>query len=234
MRILRLRIRNRILVDRARLRIELADQCTRISRVPDVAVLILDQPVWTGVRSLERIFLELARLRVEPAEDIGHLAGVPERAVSSRQRIVWPRSGGGYLPFLDRDLRRPVDDDPRGLALFREVLAEIFGERGKLVGRDVDALVDHHPQHGRPALGRIAGTDATGEGVAAVALRRDDLLALAFRQILAPRRKQYQRQRSRDQGAMRWQIRQTGFRHGSSIGFGSGAWQRRSCVDNRL
>ena len=82
MRVLRLRIWHLVFADCTRLRVELADQRAGVSRVPDVATLILGEAMRSGVSRLQRIFLELARLRIEPTQHIGHLAGVPESAVS--------------------------------------------------------------------------------------------------------------------------------------------------------
>ena len=90
MRIFHVGVGHLVLGDRAGLRVELADQRSGVARVPDVAVLVLDQAVGTGVRRPERIFPEAARLRIEPPEHVGHLAGVPERSVRRRQWIVRP------------------------------------------------------------------------------------------------------------------------------------------------
>jgi len=77
-RIFYLRVRHLVLGDRASLRVELADQRPGVSRVPDVAILVLVKAMGSGVRRRERIFLDLAGLRIDPAEHIVHLACVPE------------------------------------------------------------------------------------------------------------------------------------------------------------
>src|SRR5438034_777694 len=69
---------------------------SRISSVPDGAVLILVEPMRPGVGRLEGIFRDTTGLRIEPAEHIVHLARVPERSIRRRQRVVRPRPGRGH------------------------------------------------------------------------------------------------------------------------------------------
>jgi hypothetical protein len=87
-RVFRRGIRHLVFGDRTRFRVELADQRSSVSSVPNIAVLILNQAMWAGVRCLEGIFLELPGLRVEPAEHIGHLSRVPNGAVLGCERVM--------------------------------------------------------------------------------------------------------------------------------------------------
>src|SRR6266849_9514963 len=197
--ILGLGVRHPVLGDRTRLRVELADEGPGVARVPDVAVLVLDQAMRPGVRRLEGIFLEAASLRIEPAEHVVHLARVPERSVPRRQGIVRPRPGRGHLPFLDRDPGGAGDHHAHGFVLFREVLGQVLRDRGGLIGGHGHSVIGHHPHDGAPALGRVAGAETRVEGVAAIAMGRDQVLALALGQLLARGRKGKPKQSGGDQ-----------------------------------
>jgi hypothetical protein len=126
-----------------------------VSREPDIAILILDQPVRRGERRLERIFLYLAGLRIDPSEPVGHLAGIPDGTVPGGKRVVWPRARYWHLPLLDVDPRRPGDDVGHGLRLFREIRGQIIGDEIDLLGRNRDAEVEHHSDGGVPIRLRV-------------------------------------------------------------------------------
>src|SRR5437879_4809900 len=85
--------------------------------------------------------LKRPSLRIEPAEHVVHLTCVPERPVPRGQRIVRSRSGCGHLPLLDRDLGGARDHHPHGLVLLREILGQVLGDDGGLIGRHGHAMV---------------------------------------------------------------------------------------------
>src|SRR5207245_8727288 len=104
MRVLRLGVRHLELSDRAGLRIDLADQRAGVARVPDVAVLVLDEAVGPGMRRSQSILFDLAGLGIDPAQHVRHLARVPEGSISCRKRIVRARSWRGRRPRLNGNL----------------------------------------------------------------------------------------------------------------------------------
>jgi len=90
-------------------RVELADITSGDGGEPDIAVLVSDQTVRTGVRSLQGILLELPSLRIKPTELVCSLSGVPKRAVWCERGITAaaisgsaPRTLGSVRPAFPR------------------------------------------------------------------------------------------------------------------------------------
>ena len=108
-RIARLRIRHLVLGDLFRLRIDPADQSRRVAGVPDVAVLVRDHAVRTGVRRRQRELLELLCLRIEAADDVRFLSRVPDGAVRRDGRIVRIGRIAGRQPLVDLHVDRVGD-----------------------------------------------------------------------------------------------------------------------------
>src|SRR6516165_3803989 len=107
-----------------------------------------------------------------------------------------PRALSRYKPFLERHGDGSRDHLGSGLVLFREVLDQVGRHRRQLIVRYWDALVDHHAQDSVPALRVVAVADAAEEGVATIAIGRDQILAIALGQFLAR-----SRERRADQGS---------------------------------
>src|SRR5262249_35342742 len=133
MRVLRLRIGHFVFGDVAGLGVELADEAEVIAGEPDVAVLVLDEAVRTGLRRLERKFLDRAGLGIEAAELSGQLPGVPDRAVAGGERVVRPRARRWYRPELDLRLDRPGNDGRGGPRPLGKILDQILGDVVDLV-----------------------------------------------------------------------------------------------------
>src|SRR6185369_16148729 len=91
-RILRLWTGHVVVFELAGLDVELADVATPVASVPDVAILVVDQPVRSAPHR-DRVFLHLSSLRIEPAKPVGKLTSPPDRAIGSRQRIMRTRAG---------------------------------------------------------------------------------------------------------------------------------------------
>ena len=187
----------------AGLGIELADQRGVVAGEPDVAVLVLDQTMRSGVRRLERIFPDRAGLRIDPAELVDQLPGPPDGAVLGRERIVRARAERRHVPHLDRGLHRAGDDRGGRPRPLREGLHQIGRDRRPFLRRDRRAEVLHHVLEHVPAGRRVAGARAV-DVVAAAADRDDGFLARAVREgrrcLLAPGRMRASQQDGRENG----------------------------------
>src|SRR5262249_16648833 len=179
---------------------------------PDVAVLVLDETVRTGLRGLEGIFLDRAGLGIEAAELAGELAGVPNRAVAGGKRIVRPRARRRHWPKLDRGLDWPGDGHWGGPGPLGEILDQVLSERVDLLLGHRHVEIDHHAHHRLPALGRVARAHAV-DVVAAAAGIEEGLFAGSVREtrlrLLGACRRRGVKQ-GRDRGQERL------LRHGSS------------------
>ena len=80
-----------------------------VAAVPDVAVLVVDQPVRAAAHR-DREFLHLAGLGIEAAEQVGELARPPDHAVRRRQGIMRTRARRRRGPDLELHIGGTRDD----------------------------------------------------------------------------------------------------------------------------
>ncbi len=183
MRVLCIGVGQRIFGDDAGGWIELADQGRAVAGEPDVAGLILRQPVRTGGRRLHGVFPDRTGLGIEPAELVGKLAGPPDRAVACSQRVVRPRTQSRNIPHPDIRLHRTIDQRSLRSRPFGKVLDEVVGHGAPFFRGNRRVRVLHHLRDGEPAFGGIADAHAI-DVMAAVAGRNEPCLARPFRPFL--------------------------------------------------
>src|ERR1700693_979907 len=90
-----------ILRDLAGLRVELSYISAKVRGEPNVALVIGNQSVGTGVSSGEGIFLKILRCWVKAANLVGHLFREPQIAILANRRVVWMRALGGHTPLAN-------------------------------------------------------------------------------------------------------------------------------------
>ena len=151
MRVASFRVRHWIFHHLAGLGIELPDISREICRVPDVAVLVRQQPVWPGLRR-QLVLLELFGLRIEMSQHVGKLPRIPDRPIRSQHRIVRPRSRRRHHPLFDRNVRAAGNNLRFRLWLGREILGQVIQHCAELGIRYRRSDVDHHVQDRLPVV----------------------------------------------------------------------------------
>ena len=182
MRVASFRVRHGIFHHLAGLGIELPDISREICRVPDVAVLVRQQPVWPGLRR-QLVLLELFGLRIEMSQHVGKLPRIPDRPIRSQHRIVRPRSRRRHHPLFDRNVRAAGNNLRFRLWLGREILGQVIQHCAELGIRYRRSDVDHHVQDRLPVVVVMSRVRHLRQRVANGAVALHYGLAVAFRQI---------------------------------------------------
>ena len=122
-----------------------------------------------------------------PAEHIGQLARCTRASRRLRANGSCGRDPGvGACHSLNEISAGPGITTPSGLPFSGKLLIKYALSGSDLIRRQRSALIDHHPQHGVPAVRRVARADAAQQGVADVAVGLGQFLAGSVGQLLAP------------------------------------------------